>query len=68
MVRFAAGQTLLPAEAVMAPSGPNSLLLFVLTILAALAVGVLLSLPAEKGMLRWPDPRSDVSRGWLQRT
>lgn len=52
MVRFAAGQSLLPAEAVMAPSGPNSLLLFVLTILAALAVGVLLSLLAERGRLQ----------------
>jgi len=40
----------------------------VLTILAALAVGVLLSLLAEKGMLRRRDPRSDVSREWLQRT
>ena len=68
MVRLAAGQTLLPAEAVIVPSGPNTLLLFVLTILAALAVGVLLSLLAEKGMLRRRDPRSDVSREWLQRT
>ncbi|KWV55979.1 hypothetical protein AS156_05045 [Bradyrhizobium macuxiense] len=48
MVRFAAGQTLLPAEAVMIPSGPNAALLFVLTTLAALAVGILLALLAEK--------------------
>jgi hypothetical protein len=53
MVRFAAGQSLLPAEAVMIPSGPNAMLLFALTILAALAVGILLSLLAERGLLRW---------------
>jgi hypothetical protein len=47
MVRFAAGQTLLPAEAVMIPSGPNGPLMFALTILAALALGALLSLLAE---------------------
>ncbi len=50
MVRFAAGQSLLPAEAVMVPSGPNTVLLFALTILAALAVGILLSLLAERGL------------------
>jgi uncharacterized protein involved in exopolysaccharide biosynthesis len=53
MVRFAAGESLLPAEVVMVPSGPNTALLFVLTILAALAVGGLLSLLAERDMLRW---------------
>jgi hypothetical protein len=56
MIRFAAGQSLLPAEAVMVPTGPNIMLLFVLTILAALAVGILLSLLAERGLLLrvWP--------------
>jgi uncharacterized protein involved in exopolysaccharide biosynthesis len=56
MVRFAAGQSLLPAEPVMVPSGPKIMLLFVLTILAALAVGILLSLLAERGLLLrvWP--------------
>lgn len=48
MVRFAAGQTLLPAEAVMIPSGPNGPLLFALTLLAALVLGGLLSLLAER--------------------
>ncbi len=52
MVRFAAGQSLLPAEVVMAPSGPNAMLLFALTIFAGLAVGILLSLLAE----RWSVP------------
>lgn len=49
MVRFAGGQTLLPAEAVMIPSGPNAALFFALTTLAALVVGILLALLAEKG-------------------
>lgn len=53
MVRFAAGQSLLPAEPVMVPSGPNTVLLFALTILAALAVAILLSLLAERGLLPW---------------
>ncbi|MGY3446378.1 MULTISPECIES: GumC domain-containing protein [unclassified Bradyrhizobium] len=48
VVRFAAGQTLLPAEAVMIPSGPNGPLLFALTFLAALVLGGLLSLLAER--------------------
>ncbi|WP_158226497.1 Wzz/FepE/Etk N-terminal domain-containing protein [Bradyrhizobium sp. UFLA03-84] len=48
MVRFAAGQTLLPAEAVTIPSGPNGPLLFALTFLAALVLGGLLSLLAER--------------------
>jgi capsular polysaccharide biosynthesis protein len=56
MVRFAVGQSLLPAEAVMVPSGPNTMLLFALTILAALAVGILLSSLAERGLLRWSVP------------
>jgi capsular polysaccharide biosynthesis protein len=64
MVRFAAGQSLLPAEAVMVPSGPNAMLLFALTILAALAVGILLSSLAERGLLRWSDPLPAVLRVW----
>ncbi|MGY4320627.1 hypothetical protein [Bradyrhizobium sp. JR3.5] len=52
MVRSAAGQTLLPAEAVMVPSGPNGPLLFALTLLAALALGGLLSLLAERRQRR----------------
>ncbi|MHC2335428.1 Wzz/FepE/Etk N-terminal domain-containing protein [Bradyrhizobium sp. USDA 4454] len=48
VVRFAAGQTLLPAEPVMIPSGPNGPLLFALTLLAALVLGGLLSLLAER--------------------
>jgi capsular polysaccharide biosynthesis protein len=63
MVRFAAGQSLLPAEPVMVPSGPNAVLLFALTILAALAVGILLSLLAERGLL----PRGVVT-GSARRT
>lgn len=51
MVRFAAGQSLLLAEPVIVPSGPNTMLLFALTFLAALAVGILLSLLAERGLL-----------------
>jgi hypothetical protein len=39
MVRFAASQTLLRAEPVMQPSGPNIVLLLVLTRFAGLAVG-----------------------------
>ena len=54
MVRFAAGYSLLPAEAVMVPSGPNIVLLFVLTTLAALAVGILLALLAERGLRQRP--------------
>lgn len=50
MIRFAAGQSLLPAEVVMTPSGPNAMLLLVLTIIGALAVGVVLSLLVEN---RW---------------
>jgi hypothetical protein len=53
MVRFAAGQSLLPAEVIMVPSGSNTLLLPVLTILAALALGILLALLAERRMLSW---------------
>jgi capsular polysaccharide biosynthesis protein len=64
MVRFAAGQSLLPAEAVMIPSGPNAMLLFALTILAALAVGILLSLLAERGLLRWSVQLPAVLRTW----
>jgi capsular polysaccharide biosynthesis protein len=52
MIRFAAGQSLLPAEIVEAPSGPNVMLLVLLTMLAALAAGILLSLLAERGVLR----------------
>jgi capsular polysaccharide biosynthesis protein len=52
MVRFAAGQSLLPAEPVMVPSGPNAMFLFALTIFAGLAIGTLLSLLAE----RWSVP------------
>jgi capsular polysaccharide biosynthesis protein len=52
MIRFAAGQSLLPAEVVEVPSGPNVVLLVVLTMLAALAAGVLLSLLAERGLLQ----------------
>jgi capsular polysaccharide biosynthesis protein len=64
MVRFAAGQSLLPAEAVMVPSGPNTMLLFALTILAALAVGILLSLLAERGLLRWSVTLPAALRAW----
>jgi capsular polysaccharide biosynthesis protein len=64
MVRFAAGQSLLPAEAVMVPSGPNTMLLFALTILVALAVGILLSSLAERGLLRWSVPLPAVLRAW----
>jgi uncharacterized protein involved in exopolysaccharide biosynthesis len=53
MVRFAAGQVLLPAETVRVPSGPNTMLLFALTVLAALAAAILLSSLAERGLLRW---------------
>ncbi len=52
MISVAGGQTLLPAEAVMIPSGPNAVLLFSLTVLAALAIGILLSSLAESGLLR----------------
>ena len=52
MIRFAAGQSLLPAEVVEVPSGPNVVLLVVLTMLAALVAGVLLSLLAERGLLQ----------------
>jgi uncharacterized protein involved in exopolysaccharide biosynthesis len=62
MVRFAAGQSLLPAETVMVPSGPNTMLLFALTILAALAVGILLSSLAERGLLRRSVPLPAVLR------
>jgi capsular polysaccharide biosynthesis protein len=63
MVRFAAGQSLLPAEAVMVPSGPNVMLLFALTIIAGLAVGILLSLLAERGLLRLSVSRRSSGRG-----
>lgn len=69
MVRFAAGQSLLLAEPVMVPSGPNITLLFALTILAALAVGILLSLLAERGLLlqEWlPAPLVGRSLSWLR--
>jgi capsular polysaccharide biosynthesis protein len=64
MIRFAAGHSLLPAEAVMLPSGPNILLLFVLTILAALAVGVLIASLAERGLLQRSIPLPAVLRAW----
>jgi uncharacterized protein involved in exopolysaccharide biosynthesis len=64
MVRFAAGQSLLPAEPVMVPSGPNTMLLFALTILTALAVGILLSLLAERGLLRWSVALPAILRAW----
>ncbi len=64
MVRFAAGQSLLPAEPVMVPSGPNTMLLFALTILTALTVGILLSLLAERGLLRWSVPLPAILRAW----
>jgi len=54
MVRFAAGYSLLPAEAVLVPSGPNTMLLFLLTTIAALAVGILLASLAERGLLQCP--------------
>lgn len=54
MIRYAAGQSLLPAQAVMVPSGPNAILFFTLTTLFAVAVGILLSMLAERGLLRWP--------------
>jgi capsular polysaccharide biosynthesis protein len=60
MVQYAAGQTLFPAEVVMVPSGPNAQLLAVLTILVALAVGVLLSWLDQKGWLRWFIPRLEA--------
>jgi capsular polysaccharide biosynthesis protein len=63
MIRFAAGQSLLPAEAVMVPSGPNVMLLFALTIIAALAVGILLSLLVERGVLRWSDSLQSYRHG-----
>jgi capsular polysaccharide biosynthesis protein len=64
MVRFAAGQSLLPAKAVTVPSGPNTMLLFALTILAALAVAILLSSLAERGLLRSFVPLPAVLRAW----
>ena len=62
MVRFAAGQSMLPAEVTMVPSGPNVVLLFVLTILAALAMGVVLSLLIERRMFRWPRGLAETLR------
>jgi capsular polysaccharide biosynthesis protein len=59
MVRLAAGQSLLPAEAVMVPSGPNTMLLFALTIFVGLVLGVLLSFLAE----RWAGPLVDDRAG-----
>jgi capsular polysaccharide biosynthesis protein len=59
MVRLAAGQSLLPAEAVMVPSGPNTMLLFALTIFVGLVLGVLLSFLAEK----WAGPLVDDQAG-----
>lgn len=64
MVGFAAGQLLLPAETVMVPSGPSTMLLSALTILAALAAAILLSSLAERGLLRWPVPLPAILRGW----
>ncbi|MGO4714314.1 hypothetical protein [Bradyrhizobium sp. 2TAF24] len=64
MVRFAGGQTLLPADVVMVPSGPNVTLLFALTTFLALVVGSLLALLAERGMLRWPVSLPSALRGW----
>ncbi|SHJ44062.1 Chain length determinant protein [Bradyrhizobium lablabi] len=64
MVRFADGQLLLPAEPVMVPSGPNVALLFALTTVAALAVGILLSLLAERGLLWWSVPLPAVHWTW----
>jgi capsular polysaccharide biosynthesis protein len=64
MVRFAAGQSLLPAKAVTVPSGPNTVILFALTMLAALAVAILLSQLAERGLLRWPDPLPAGLQAW----
>jgi uncharacterized protein involved in exopolysaccharide biosynthesis len=67
MVWFAAGQSLLPAEPVMVPSGPNVMLLFALTVLVGLAAGIMLSLLAEKGMLErfMPHPATLWTRyGW----
>jgi capsular polysaccharide biosynthesis protein len=65
MVRFAAGQSLLPAKAVTVPSGPNTMLLFALTILAALTIAILLSTLAERGLLRWSSPLPAVLWAWL---
>jgi hypothetical protein len=64
MIRFAAGQSLLPAEAVMLPSGPNAMLLFALTIVAALAVAILLCSLAERGLFRWPVPIPAALWAW----
>ena len=65
MVRFAAGQSLLPAKAVTVPSGPNTMLLFALTILAALAIAVLLSSLAERDLLWWCVPLPAVLQAWV---
>ena len=61
MVRFAASQTLLRPEPVMQSSGPNIVLLLVLTRFAGLAVGAsgqAGSLPA-RGRRLWPGGRED---------
>jgi uncharacterized protein involved in exopolysaccharide biosynthesis len=60
MVRSAAGQSLIPAEVVLLPSGPNIIVLFALTTLAALIVGALLSSLAERGLFPWPAQRVAV--------
>jgi capsular polysaccharide biosynthesis protein len=62
LVMFAAGQSLLPAQAVMAPSEPNPVLFFTLSILAALTLGIMLSLLTERGMIRWSIPLFPVLR------
>jgi len=64
MVRFAAGQSLLPAEAIMTPSGHNVALITALTVLAALALGMLLAWLAERGLLRWSVPAPAVGQVW----
>ncbi|OKO82276.1 hypothetical protein AC630_13320 [Bradyrhizobium sp. AS23.2] len=62
MIRFAAGQTLLPAEVVRVPSGPNAILLFLVTTFLALVVGILLALLVERGSLRRPGPSRPILR------
>lgn len=62
MVRFAAGQTLLPAEPVLTPSGRNVMLLSAFTVLAALTLAMLLAWALENGLLQWSVPAPQVRK------
>jgi uncharacterized protein involved in exopolysaccharide biosynthesis len=63
LVKLVVGQSLLPAQKVMVPSGPNLLLVLALTGGAALGAGAWLAWLLERGFIRWKWFGRSASRG-----